>query len=158
LIDAFGEVGFVESETLLRRFVPKNIALGNNCRPAAITALGKFHANESDCDLIPKLVRRMNDQVADPSESDQLCAACAIALGRMKAKSAVRDLNRYYDDGPVTSGMNFAAAWAIREITGEAFADPVAAVISKTGFNLEPGIARLELSEEVDSESESRDN
>lgn len=141
LFDAFGQFGFRESDELLRLYVPKNHEL--SCRPAAITALGKLHVDDADSDLIPLLVRRMHDQVSDTAESPELCATCAVALGRMNAQSALKDIERYYDGTPPVSGMHYAAAWAIRELTGREFPDPVSPIVNVTGFSLEPIGARL---------------
>lgn len=147
LFDLFGESDYRDAEELLRRFVPKNQGLLNNCRPAAITALGKFHRDDPGSNLVRQLVKRMNDQTSETAESSEVWATCAIALGRMKAKSALSELRKYYFGEPTVSGFSYATAWSIRELTGEDFPPPVSKVISTSGFNLEPIGQRLGIAE-----------
>jgi hypothetical protein len=68
----------------------------------------------------------------------------AIALGRMHANSAVKDLERYFLGKPPRGLLDYASAWSIREITGRDFPAPVAQFAYKSGFNLTPGRARIE--------------
>jgi len=128
----------------MRTFIPKNLDLFNNCRPAAIAAIGKLNSGNPEPALVRLLIQRMNDQILDPSESEELCATCAIALARMGAKSAVDDIQQYYEGTPPISGLNYAAAWSIRELTGKDFPDPASPIMKRTGFNLEPGFARIQ--------------
>lgn len=143
LFDSFGQSLYEPADPLMRKYVPKNLSLQSNCRPAAITALGKLNSNKKDSDLIESLIRRMNDQVSEPPENQNVCATSAIALGRMNAEEALSDMKSLYDGSPVVSGFDYAAAWAIRELSGEEIAQPVPAIIRQSGFNLEPTTARI---------------
>ena len=143
LFDLFGETDFRKSEALMRKFVPKKTELGINARPAAITALGKFHYDDPKSELVPQFVKRMNDQEGDNPDISEVWATCAIALGRMKATSTLNELRQYYGGEPPVDGLNYAAAWSIREMTGEEIPPTVARILKTTGFNLEPSGSRL---------------
>ena len=69
----------------------------------------------------------------------------------MNAKSAVPDIRKYYVAVPAVSGFNYAAAWALRELVGDEIPAPESPIQQTTGFNLEPGQARLNASEEDES-------
>lgn len=143
LFDAFGEMNYQKAEPLLMRFVPKRVELLDNCRPAAVTALGKFYAGKADDGLVRKLATRMKDVNSDPAERDSVCSACAIAMGRMRAKSAVRDLNRLIEvDFPV-GNFSYGLFWALQEIEGAEIPKPVAMKEGLSGFRLRPGMKRL---------------
>ena len=148
LFDAFGQMKYREAEEMLRRYVPKNLSLGQNSRPAAITALGWLNQGNPDPVLVPQITERLHDQFSTPPDLDEVWVVSAIALGRMKAKGAVPDLEKYYQGDPPRGRLGYACAWGIRELTGREFPAPVALVEFKTGFTLEPGRARLEAARE----------
>ncbi|MDG1874552.1 MAG: hypothetical protein P8J27_11620 [Mariniblastus sp.] len=143
LYDSFGASSYQPAEQLMRKFIPKQVSLLNNCRPAAITAIGKLNRGKSESALVKLLIERMNDQIIAPPETEELCAACAMALARMGAQSAVGDIQKYYEGTPPVSGLIYAAAWSIRELTGKNFPPPASPILKQAGFNLEPGYTRI---------------
>jgi hypothetical protein len=144
LFDAFGQMEYHAAEDLLRKYIPKQLDLGANSRPAAIGAIGRLNQGHPDPKLVAQLVARLHDWASDPGEIFPVCSMSAIALGRMKANSAVKDLERYFLGKPPRGLLDYSSAWSIREITGRDFPAPVAQFAYKSGFNLTPGRARIE--------------
>ena len=100
LFDAFGQMKYREAEDLLRKYIPKNLDIGENSRPAAITAIGKLYQDDPDPELVGQLVARLHDWESDPAEINLVCSMSAIALGRMNAESAMKDLEKYFQGDP----------------------------------------------------------
>ena len=143
LFDAFGQMDYHEADDLMQKYIPKNLGLGPNSRPAAVTAIGKLYRGRPDPGIVRQLVARLHDQASIPPEIFEVVDSAAIALGRMKARSALKDLEQYYPGEAPRSRLSYACAWSIREITGRDFPPPVAPLAYTSGFNLEPTKARL---------------
>ena len=93
----------------------------------------------------------MNDQQGDNADLPTVNSTSAIALGRMNAKSTLGQLEKYYTGGPPVDGINYAAAWSIREITGREFPPAEARIVRLSGFSLKPNAPRLAEGEEESS-------
>ena len=116
LFSAFGDQGFTESESLLRKFVPKSYEFGEFTRAAAVWALGLFHVGDSESDLVGLLVARMQDTEAPIPEIEIVRNMSAISLGRMNAKTSDEALAVYAKQ---TNLMGSAARWGLEKIRGE---------------------------------------
>jgi HEAT repeat protein len=120
----------------LRRFIPRmqvgrRPPLGAESRAAAIWALGRLHEGKAEPALVTALEGRLNDPSIMPPEFDQVRRMSGIALGRMKARSALPTLRRHYPQRkPSGSTVNNACGWAIAQITGKAM--PAAETIRKS--------------------------
>jgi HEAT repeat protein len=115
LFIAFGDQQYRESNSLLREYLPKKHMLGIESRAAAAWALGMLYEDDLQADLVPILLGRINDDSDINAETGEMKAMCAIALGRMKAESALPDLRKRVGMGLVGS----ASYWAIERMTGE---------------------------------------
>ncbi|MCC6493133.1 MAG: HEAT repeat domain-containing protein, partial [Pirellulales bacterium] len=80
-----------------------------------------------------------------PPESEEVRVAAVIALGRMKAESAIPMLRRYYPGGPAFGTMDYACGWALSQITGEPVPVIEPYVDSRSGWFLEPFDEKNEL-------------
>lgn len=145
LFDAMGQMKYGEAEGLLRKYIPKNLTLGANARPAAVAAMGKLYEKNPDEELVKQLLKRFSDResMIEP-ELDEVIHMCSIAFGRMKATQTLPFLEKDYPGGTPTGGFDLAAAWAIREITGQEYPPPHVLTKYKSGFHLEPGKQRLQ--------------
>lgn len=131
LCEALGLMKYAPAEPLLRRFVPKDLTLGELSRGGAIWALGQLHTGVPDEPLAQLLTGRLTEPItAIPSELTRVRIASAISLGRMKAKSQTPPMRKFlgpnYGDDPVA----LAIRWAIRELTGETLPAPERSVVS----------------------------
>ena len=121
LVVLFGLMGFKEAEPFMRKMIPKDSATVT-ARVGSITALGYLHRDNPPQDgLVQALVGRLSDTTSDPPEEEGVRTACALALGRMKAESALPQLRHFYELDGAGRNSGFACAWAIEQITGEAF-------------------------------------
>ena len=89
-------------------------------RAAAIWALGLIHEGKNDPVLAKALEARLNDIRSIPGEDNRVRRMSVIALGRMKAGSALKSLQTYCPDRkPSLDHLSNACSWAITQITGE---------------------------------------
>ena len=64
---------------------------------------------------------------------------CAISLGRMKAKEALRTLHKYYfTKKPSQDQVNNACGWAIEQIAGEKMPPAGTITVTPSGWFLSP--------------------
>ena len=154
LFDAFGEANYGAAKPLVRKFVLRGSAGTNrrksNSYSAAITAAGKLYGDEPDAQLVSRLVAVL-DNVRDGCPNDR--AMAAMAIGRMKATSQLDVLRKYYKGGPPVDGISYAAAWAIRKLTGEPFPPRKSKSPRAVDFNLTPIGSRPTTSTEENSKS-----
>ena len=115
LFQIFGDVHLVEAEELLRKYVPKDINLGES-RTAACWALGKIHEGQSEKDLIDQFVQRLSDVNSMIPETENVRLMCAIGLGRMQAQSSVKSLRDFASPGDF---VGLGCWWSIQLLTGE---------------------------------------
>jgi HEAT repeat protein len=131
---AFGDQRYLESNGLLRKYLPKNMSLGVESRAAAAWALGMLYEDDVQEDLAAAMVKRLNDSSSPEPEIDEVRWMCAIALGRMKAESALSDLRENAGNGSVGG----ACHWAIERMTGEVPPPPKNVVGRIDGWFLAP--------------------
>ena len=117
LFTAFGNQRHREADELLKSYVPKNFALGDEARAAAAWALGYLHEAAAPEDLTRQMVERINDIASLEPERDLIRYCCLIALGRLKAEAALPTLRENARPGFGALGM--ASSWSLNQITGE---------------------------------------
>lgn len=155
LFEAFGEANYQEAKPLVRKYVFEGVS-GTFRRPsnsfsAAISAVGKLYLGDPSPSLVSRLSSILGN-VRDGCPNDR--AMAIIAMGRMKAESQLPALRKYYPGGTPDDPVNYAAAWSIREMTGEAFLPPKTRVRRAVNFGLIPTGKRLLEGAEDDSESD----
>src|SRR5205807_1982923 len=90
LIQSLGQARYIPADGVLRRFVPKRVVIGQESRAAAIWALGLIHMKApTPVDLVEQLIERLTDDDSLPEEDIRVRRSCAIALGQMKAATAL---------------------------------------------------------------------
>ncbi|MCH7988522.1 MAG: hypothetical protein IID46_05135, partial [Planctomycetes bacterium] len=124
LFQAFGEMKFRQSDSLLRLHIPKSRTMIES-RAAAIWALGHFYAGNPQSDLSTSLSGRIADTNPMNPEDDRVRRMSAASLGRMQAKDALPTLKQFYETETVNSSVGFVCGWAVHQITGEAILKPV---------------------------------
>lgn len=122
LFMAFGQMKYEPADDLMRQYIPKQLFLGDNSRPAAFWALGYLYEDDANAELTQKLVSRMKDEGGQSPETDHVRRMAAIALGRMGAKNAVGDLQSQSGRGFMPTSL--ASEWSIEQITGEKIPEP----------------------------------
>ena len=138
LIEAFGQMQYVQAEPLLREYVPKKPPFDPECRAAAIWTLGHFHAGRPDQQLVRQFVQRLSDVNSMEPEAESVRVTSAVSLGRMKAESALPTLRRFLEGESINSRVGYVCAWAIREITGEPIPEFPLQQAWQGGWFLEP--------------------
>lgn len=116
LFEAFGRQSYLPANTLMRKYVPKDFSLGAHSRPAAAWALGLIYEGSPQEDLVNLFRGRLRDSTGAFPETRPMRGICAVALGRMRAESAVRVLRTYAGGA---SGVGQRCSWALQQITGE---------------------------------------
>lgn len=119
LAQLLGVLRYAPADPVLRKYIRKGTALDAMSRSAAIWALGKIHAGESDEKLASLLEKRVLDAFGMMPEDPAVCRMSAITLGRIKADSAVESLRSALDQSGLQSGLGYACAWAIWRLAGE---------------------------------------
>jgi HEAT repeat protein len=142
LLEALGDQKYAPAEPLWRRFVPKNLAMGEYSRGAAIWSLGRFYAGKGDDALSRLLVQRVTDPapppMTEPEEYMIVRVTSAVALGRMGAVAHVERMRRYMEPKETQRLSSLAIRWAIKELTGEILPEPEPAKVPQIGWFLEP--------------------
>ena len=130
LCEALGLMKYAPADPVLRSYVPKNLALGELTRGGAIWALGHLHAGKPDEPLAKLMTERLTEPASViPMEVYRVRHACAIALGRMQAKSQVEPMRKYLGPNIQLDITSMAIRWSIHEITGETFPEPERPVV-----------------------------
>lgn len=125
LCEALGLMKYAPADPVLRRYVPKNLLLGELTRGGAIWALGHLHADKLDEPLAQLMTERLTEPLsAIPQESSRVRHACAISLGRMQAKSQVEPMRKFLGPNTELDTTSMAIRWAIHELTGETLPEP----------------------------------
>lgn len=121
LMVLMGRLGYTEADELMRRYVPKDVST-IIARRGAIAGLSYLHKDNAPQDgLVNAMVARIRDTESSMPEAEVVRASCAVALGRMKARSALDTLREYKESDSVATETGYACAWAILQITGETF-------------------------------------
>jgi hypothetical protein len=131
LFIAFGDQGYRPAEPLMREYLPKDHPLGLESRAAATWAVGLFYEGNLQPDLVTLFVGRLND-AGIYGDTDQVRDMAAIALGRMKAESALPDLRKFASQGMLS------CYWAIEQMTGEKTPTPDEEIIVVDDWFLAP--------------------
>jgi hypothetical protein len=108
-----------EALPLLRKYIPKSIAIDPDARAAAIWTIGHLLAGRPEADLVEQMSARIADVASMPPEFQPVRIACAVSLGRMKAEAALPTLRKFDGGGVIYGGAEYACAWAIHQIAGE---------------------------------------
>ncbi len=107
-------------------------------RAAAMWTLGLLHENDPDPELTTSYIGRVADRIAAPPEWPQVRRMSAVALGLIRAKTAVPGLLEAYKVDPVETVIPDSARWALGMI-GEAPPEPVKPLsLQVGGWKLSP--------------------
>lgn len=137
IFQAFGEMKFTDSHTLLRRYIPK-YSFHEEPRAAAIWALGHLYAGAAPEDLTQQLAERLTDLNPIKPESRIVRRMSGVSLGRMMSKDAMPALREIFEFEFPSYLTGHASAWAIDQITGEGIPEASLPSINATGWFLEP--------------------
>jgi hypothetical protein len=114
---AFGQMRYMEAESILIRYVPKDPLLGEISRAAAVWSLGWLHEGQAPAELTSTLIERISDTSSDVPEFDYVRWMCAISMGRMNSQSALATLRKFADEESGYVGRS--CYWALERLTGE---------------------------------------
>ena len=138
LCEALGLMKYAPAKALLRRYVPKDMTMGERSRSAAIWALGHLHAGQPDEELAKLLFERLTDPSLFPPEMDSVRNMSVVSMARMKTRTQVEPTRKFlFGKGPPET-MNLKIRWALQEMTGEKFPDLKSAIGTRSGWFLEP--------------------
>lgn len=137
LFQLFGDLRYKEAESHLMQFVPKS-QLRFEARMSAIWALGCLLEGQAEHPLAPTLAGRLIDTSSSPAENMHVRRMCAVALGKMKAKGQLKELQQMAPVDTLLSLTGAASYWAIEQITGEKPPRISPPNISPAGWFLEP--------------------
>ncbi|HPM84384.1 MAG TPA: hypothetical protein PLF81_26950 [Candidatus Anammoximicrobium sp.] len=139
LFEFFGQKKHAPAEPFLRTFVAKDLSV-TQARSAAIWALGHFHENQPDAELVKALQARLND-TGMPPEDEQVRRFCAVTLGRMKASAALPALETFNEPNGIVSPVGYACAWSVERLTGKPIPPRPVRIKYHVNFFLEPTTA-----------------
>ncbi|MFV1966955.1 MAG: HEAT repeat domain-containing protein, partial [Pirellulaceae bacterium] len=138
LFQAFGQMRYRESDELMRKCVPKNLNIDGEMRAAACWALGYLYEDNPEQALVAMFESRIEDFDSIPPEDENVLWMSAIALGRMRAESALPTLRRIASMHGPNREPGRACYWAIERITGEPAPPPEKSEVGVLGWFLEP--------------------
>jgi HEAT repeat protein len=139
LNEAMGQMKYAPSETLLRRYIPKNYAMGMPSRGAAIWSLGLLHNGVPDEALAELMVERLTEPGgAIPSEAMVVRVMSAVSIARMQVKSQIPRMLKYMGPKVDLVESSLAIRWAVHHMTGELMPGPERPIKSRSGWFLEP--------------------
>lgn len=136
IFQMFGQMKFAESETLLRRYIPKN-SFHFEPRSAAIWSLGHLYAGSAPSDLTELFADRMTDKDPDEPEQPKVRRMSSVSLGRMKSSDALPALQFTADD-ELPGLIGYTSLWSIDQITGEGLQEPEVPPLYQRDWFLEP--------------------
>jgi HEAT repeat protein len=125
-----GQEKYGPADPVLRAFIPRmdkpmQAPVCQECRTAAIWALGLLHEAKVVPELVPALEARLNDSVGPAREDGRVCRMAGITLGRMRARDALPSLRKYCPEQvPSLDPIHNGCGWAIEQITGQAMQPP----------------------------------
>jgi len=122
LIQYAGLERLADLKAFLEPNFSKSAPGGISKRAAAMWTLGLFHENDPDPDLANSFLGRVADRSGMMPEHEVVRRMSAIALGLMRAKSAVPGLLEAYSLDPGTSLIPDSARWSLGMI-GEPLPD-----------------------------------
>ncbi len=114
LIQFAGLERMTDLQPLLEQNLTKDLASGVIFkRVAAIWALGLFHENDPVPELTKSFVSRMEDREGLYPEHPEVRRMSAVALGLIRAKSAMPELFDAYKSDPAISVIPDSARWSL---------------------------------------------
>ena len=139
LFEMIGQMKYAPAEGLLRRYVPKDLILGEMSRSAAIWALGHLHANQPDEALAKQMFERMTERPdAEPPELDRVRDMCLVSMVRMKTRTQWEPTRQALNRQGEVSRMYLLFRWATQQMTGEILPEPKPVFATRAGWFLEP--------------------
>ncbi|MHB8970828.1 MAG: HEAT repeat domain-containing protein [Pirellulaceae bacterium] len=138
LAQALGRLKVAAADGVLRKYVPKNLAVHRTARAAAIWALGLIHAEQPDDKLADQFLERLLDAYSMVPEDAEVARMSAVSLGRLKAAHTLEGLRHTRAISGLQSPIGHASAWAIQQITGEAIGEIEPIVEMQSGWFLTP--------------------
>ena len=138
LFEACAQMLAKEAEPEILMYVPKNALNGERSRCAAIWALGLLHAADPDKSIGRQLIERVNDNSALPFESVHVKRFCIISLGRMKATEYAAEFRLNLEKTSANDKFSFAKRWALKQMTGEEFPEPIRELAGNGTWFLDP--------------------
>lgn len=122
LIQYAGLERLKDMQAFLEPNLSKSAPGGISKRTAAMWTLGLFHENDPDPDLAKSFLGRVGDRSSLMPEHEAVRRMSAIALGIIRAKSAVPGLQEAYTTDPGISLIPDSARWSLGMI-GEPLPD-----------------------------------
>jgi HEAT repeat protein len=142
LFEAMGAQKYAPAESLWRKYVPKDLKMGEYSRGAAIWSLGRLYTGRQDEALARLLVQRLTDPAPPPmtelAELMRVRVMSAVALARLRAVSQVERMRLYLGAKAKPIPSSQAIRWAIHELTGENLPEPEPAIIAQPNWFLVP--------------------
>lgn len=139
LFESLGQRKYAPADPLLRKYVPKDLSMGEMSRSAAIWALGHLHANQPDEELAKQLFGRLTEPAsAEPPELDRVRDMSLVSLARMKTRTQLEPLRQALGPRGESDRRYLLYRWALHELTGELLPEPKPIIVTLTGWFLEP--------------------
>ncbi len=140
LCELFGVMRYAPADGFLRRFIPKMSPPGPDARGAAIWSLGHIHEGqgEEQAELAQQLVARYIDMLSSPAEVEVVREFSAVTLGRMRARSAIPQLQKFAPIDNANSPVGQGAYWALNKITGDPIPPLQSIRLERNNWFLEP--------------------
>jgi HEAT repeat protein len=136
LIQLMGILKYAPAEPVLLKLIPKDSGMSMD-RQAAIWTLGLLHEGQPDASLVRQLTSRAKDGQGMNPEDGQVRIMSVVAIGLMKNKGSLGQLQNWIHDEMDTT-LAPAARWAVGQITGERPPEPDPVASRVTGWFLEP--------------------
>ncbi|MFL5342780.1 MAG: hypothetical protein ACJ8F7_21820 [Gemmataceae bacterium] len=137
LAQSLGRAKYTDAAPVLARFIPKLARIGPLARVAAIWALSLIQPVPPP-GLVRELIGRVTDDATMMPEDLRVRRMSAVALGRLRADTALPALRKYYPKRLTTDGFSNACGWALERITGEPLPRTGVTEVAQTGWFLEP--------------------
>ncbi len=138
LIQTFGPHDYKPAEGFLRSLVPKNMALPDLGRAAAIWSLGFMYPDDKAAKLGSILAGRLSDLSPMMPESQNVRSMSAVTIGRLRARAGLAAVEQFYKDEASTVEIGGMCRWAIMRITGQTLPPLPHLVDEPQGWFLEP--------------------
>ena len=152
LYQMFGQMKYKPASKLLQQFTRKEQALRFRVRASAAWALGKIWEGDltGDPEVAKLLFTRLTDEAPIPPEDVLVKRMCAIGLARMGSNTpeTIAALHKYREQTmrsgePGFNSLHTGASWALTELTGESFPDPIPEDYNEGPWLLSPFDAKL---------------
>lgn len=137
LFESLGKMGIKGAEPLMRQYIPKDFAMGERSRGAAIWALGWLHEDVPDNALAQQLMDRVNDN-GIPPEMMGVKHQSIITIARMKSVSFAAEIREAIATSTPNERLALARRWAVQHLTGEELPGPQGDIVGASGWFLEP--------------------